>query len=126
MGVARRYNKVTLPLLEVIMVQTDKKSQIQEKLNLALKEIYPMAQKADEQLERLKQDNKGQFSAIFPKGSLFSASANRFLPYLIEVSEDVQSLPEAQSTEQLRQEVQTILGKTQHMYQLLNRFHSIR
>ncbi len=103
---------------------TDKIRIIQEKLNLNLKEIYPLAQKADEQLETLKDQEKGRFSAIFQADSGFTANANRFLPYLIELSEEVRKLPQIE-VEAFNTELQTILEKIQKMHLILNRFHAI-
>ena len=98
---------------------------VQEKLNDNLRDIYPLAQKADEQLEQLKEDNKGQFSAIFQKDSGFSAEANRFLPYLIELSEGVQSLKEYED-DQLSGQLQQLVSKIQLMHQMLAKFHAIQ
>lgn len=98
---------------------------IQEKLNDNLKDIYPLAQKADEQLEQLKEENKGKFAAIFQQDSGFSARSDRFLPYLIEISEGVQELKECEQN-QLSVELQQLLGKIQLMHQVLAKFHSIK
>lgn len=107
------------------MSQPDKNQLIQDKLNLSLKEIYPLAQKADEQLERLKSEKKGNFSAIFQTDSGFQAQSNRFLPYLIELSEDVRKLPDSESSE-FADTLQVTLGKIKEMHLILNRFHAIQ
>ena len=104
---------------------TNTKAQVlQEKLNESLKEIYTMALKADEQIEQYKQEDQGKFSAIFQKGSGFTAHADHFLPYLIEVSEDVQALDDA-SEDELPARLQPILHKIQLMSQVLQQFHAI-
>ena len=97
---------------------------VQEKLNNNLKDIYPLAQKADEHLEQLKEEDKGKFVAIFQQESGFTARANRFLPYLIELSEEIQALPELPEA-QLAQQLQALVGKIQLMHQVLGKFHSI-
>ena len=97
---------------------------IQEKLNNNLKDIYLLAQKADEQLEQLKEEDKGKFAAIFQQESGFQARANRFLPYLIELSEEIQALPELPEAE-LPQQLQTLVSKIQLMHQVLGKFHAI-
>ena len=107
------------------MSQADQIRTIQEKLNLSLKEIYPLAQKADEQLERLKDEEKGKFSAIFQPESGFKAESNRFLPYLIELSEEVRKLADIDANA-FKKELEAILGKIQKMHLILNRFHAIK
>ena len=97
---------------------------IQEKLNNNLKDIYPLAQKADEQLEQLKKEDKGKFAAIFQQDSGFGARANRFLPYLIELSEEVQALPEQPEAE-LPLQLQKLVGKIQLMHKVLGQLHAI-
>ena len=111
------------------MSQTDKTKVLQEKLNLNLREIYPLAQKADEQLEQLKIAEKGKFSAIFQPDAGFKAQSNRFLPYLIELSDDVKKLADSAQDglpAELQGELQSILGKIQKMLLILNRFHAIK
>ncbi|OED51019.1 hypothetical protein ACH42_00185 [Endozoicomonas sp. (ex Bugula neritina AB1)] len=95
---------------------------IQDKLNLSLKEIYPLAQKADEQLEQLKEEEKGKFSAIFQPDSGFKAQSNRFLPYLIELSEEVRALSDTEA-DGFSGALQILLGKIKKMHLILNRFH---
>ena len=97
---------------------------VQEKLNNNLKDIYPLAQKADEQLEQLKEEDKGKFVAIFPQDSGFNVRANRFLPYLIELSEDIQALPELPEPD-LPQQLQKLAGKIQLMHKILGKFHTL-
>lgn len=97
---------------------------IQEKLNNNLKDIYPLAQKADEQLEQLKEEDKGRFAAIFQQDSGFEARANRFLPYLIELSEDIQALPELPEAD-LPKQLQKLVTKIQLMHKVLAQFHTI-
>ena len=97
---------------------------VQEKLNNNLKDIYPLAQKADEQLEQLKEENKGKFAAIFQQDSGFTARSNRFLPYLIELSEEIQALPEC-PTSDLQQQLQSLAARIQLMHKVLGKFHAI-
>ena len=97
---------------------------IQEKLNNNLKDIYPLAQTADEQLEQLSQNNKGQFSAIFQPTSGFYADSNRFLPYLVELSEGVQEIPQC-NEDALPQHLQHLVSKIRLMHKMLNQFHSV-
>ena len=107
------------------MSQTAKIEQIQTHLTGALKELYPLAMKADEQLEALQQDNKGKFSAIFQKEAGFVAEANRFLPYLVELNDEIQSL-KIMAAENQQPKINSVLKKIQEMHLVLNQFHNIK
>ena len=98
---------------------------LQAKLTLGLKDIYQIALEADEQLERLESDEKGNFAAIFQTDSGFTVNANRFLPYLIELNDEIQSLAIMAPENQIPK-VHVILKKIKLMHETLNRFHSIR
>ena len=98
---------------------------IQAKLIANLKDLYPLAQKADEQLEILKKEKKGRFTAIFQQEAGFTTESNRFLPYLIELSDETQSLPMMESVNQLAK-IQEMVKKIQMMHQVLGQFHSIK
>ncbi|AMO56690.1 hypothetical protein [Endozoicomonas montiporae] len=106
------------------MTTKTKAQALQEKLNESLKEIYTLALRADEQIEQYKNDDQGKFSAIFQKDSGFNVHADHFLPYLIEVSEDVQALDDVNEDE-LTAKLQPILNKIQLMSQVLQQFHAI-
>lgn len=99
--------------------------EIQDKLTLTLKDIYTLALSADEQLEILQKEEKGKFSAIFQQDAGFSASANRFLPYLIELNEEIQSLP-IMEPENQKDKIQGIMKKMRMIHEVLARFHSIK
>ncbi len=98
---------------------------IHKRIEDNLKEILPYAQKADEILQSLKQENKGRFSAIFPKHSLFTTQAVQFLPYLEEVSEDLKKLPEAQDPA-FETLLTDLLKKIELLHQVLGSFHEIQ
>ncbi|MCL6268811.1 hypothetical protein M3P05_02455 [Sansalvadorimonas sp. 2012CJ34-2] len=97
---------------------------IQTKLTASLKDLYTKSQKADEILESLQKDKKGNFTAIFQQDSGFNARANRFLPYLVELSDEVQSLPIMESENQVPK-IQQILIKIKLMHEVLSQFHSL-
>ncbi|WOH37006.1 hypothetical protein RI844_16790 [Thalassotalea fonticola] len=44
---------------------------------------------ADSALAQLKEDKQGNFSAIFPKGSVFKCTAMTFQPYIEEVADEL-------------------------------------
>ncbi|MCW7552388.1 hypothetical protein NX722_06955 [Endozoicomonas gorgoniicola] len=106
------------------MTPNTKALALQEKLNESLKEIYTLSLRADEQIEQYKKDDQGKFSAIFQKDSGFNVQADHFLPYLIEVSEDVQALADARD-EELPARLQPVLHKIQLMSEVLQKFHEI-
>ncbi|MRI34664.1 hypothetical protein EOPP23_16900 [Endozoicomonas sp. OPT23] len=107
------------------MSQAANIEQIQARLVEALKELYPLAMNADEQLEVLQGEDKGKFSAIFQKDSEFTVEANRFLPYLIELNDEIQSLKIMEEQNQ-QNKIKQILIKIQEMHKVLTHFHSIK
>jgi anion-transporting ArsA/GET3 family ATPase len=107
------------------MTQSLNIQEIQTKLTQSLKDLYQLALNADEQLEQLKNDEKGKFSAIFQKDSGFMAEANRFLPYLIELNDEIRSLP-IMDAENQPPKIQAIVKRIKMMHEVLAQFHSIR
>ncbi len=98
---------------------------IHKRIEDNLKEILPFAQKADEILLALKEENKGRFSAIFPKHSLFNVQATRFLPYLEEVNTDLEKLPQPQDAA-FEVLLTDLLRKIELLHQVLASFHEIQ
>lgn len=99
---------------------------IHQRIEDALKVMLPFAAQADEILDDLKQEQKGNFSAIFPKHSLFKTVAVRFLPYMEELDQDLKNLPEDvqdPAFEPLLTDLMKKLETTQHV---LNSFHELR
>ncbi len=96
------------------------------KLTDNLKAMYPVAQQADEQLELLKKENKGRFSAIFPKDAVFQAHSDRFLPYMVEVAEELTELGKVEDNRAYTQALNTLLFKIRHMNEVLTQFHAIK
>ncbi len=98
---------------------------IHKRIEDNLKEILPFAQKADEILLSLKEENKGRFSAIFPKHSLFNVQATLFLPYLEEVNADLEKLPQPQDLA-FETLLTDLLRKIELLHQVLASFHEIQ
>ena len=107
------------------MLQTDQVQSIQAKLTESLKKIYSLALKADERLEVLNKANVGKFSSIFQDCSGFSSRSNRFLPYLVELSDEVKVLSLVEAENQ-GAKIKDILGKIKLMHQVLIKFHAIK
>ncbi|NVK23294.1 MAG: prephenate dehydrogenase [Gammaproteobacteria bacterium] len=61
-------------------------------LEINLKELYRKAIDADNQLNELKKQGHGKFSAVFADSGLFSVQADKFMPYLEETAEDILNL----------------------------------
>ena len=99
--------------------------QVIEKITGNLKALYPLAQAADEQLDILKKQNKGKFTAIFQKDSVFTAHSDRFLPYMVEVAEQLASLRKLDGNS-YNQQLKELLYKIQQMHQVLQQFHAIK
>ena len=98
---------------------------INQRIEEALKAIVPFALQADEILDGLSQDNKAKFKAIFPEDSIFTASGNRFLPYMEEIDNDFKALPEQQDP--AYETLLTRLVKKMEAIQLiLQSFHQLR
>lgn len=98
---------------------------INQRIEEALKAIVPFALQADEILDGLSQDNKAKFKAIFPEDSLFTATGNRFLPYMEEIDVDFKALPDQQDA--AYEVLLTSLVKKMEAIQLvLQSFHQLR
>jgi len=99
---------------------------IHQRIEEALKVMVPFSIQADEILDSLKEENKGNFSSIFPKHSLFKTVAVRFLPYMEELDQDFKNLPtdiQDPAFEPLLTDIMKKLETTQHV---LNSFHELR
>ncbi len=109
--------------VETGISQTTREAVIQ-KLTDALKVLYPLALRADEELEMLKKQNKGRFSAIFQKGTPFSAESDRFLPYMVEAANDLTTMMKVDDKD-YAEHLKKLMQKIQLMHQVLQQFHTI-
>lgn len=98
---------------------------IKNRITDTLKELAAKSLAADEILESLKHDNKGRFSLIFPKHSVFKATATRFLPYIEEVDAELAQLP-ARTDSNFQPALQALMKKLAMLHELLNVFHEIK
>ncbi|MFT4924288.1 MAG: primosomal protein N'' [Phenylobacterium sp.] len=60
-------------------------------LDNSIKDIYHKAIDADKQILELKKQGMAKFNSIFPEQSLFNATGNRFIPYVSELSADIET-----------------------------------
>lgn len=86
-----------------------------------IQEIYRKALDADAQLNELKKQGMGKFSAIFEQNSLFNCNEKSFLPYVAELTEDIAKFRESEDQQQLT----TILKKMELLYQVLGSMKNI-
>lgn len=101
-------------------------SVIHQRIEDALKVMVPFASQADDILNALKQENKGNFSAIFPKHSLFRTVALRFLPYMEELDQDLKALPTDMQDPAFEPLLTDLMKKLETTQQVLNSFHELR
>jgi hypothetical protein len=99
---------------------------IHQRIEEALKIMVPFSIQADEALDQLKQDQKANFSAIFPKHSLFKTVDTRFLPYMEELDNDLLNLPQDMQDPAFEPLLTDILKKLETTQQVLNSFHELR
>lgn len=99
---------------------------IHQRIEDALKVMVPFSVQADEILDELKQEQKGNFSAIFPKHSLFKTVAVRFLPYMEELDQDLKNLPTDFQDPAFEPLLTDLMKKLETTQQVLNSFHELR
>lgn len=95
------------------------------KITDSLKALYPLAQSADEQLDILKKQNKGKFSVIFPKDTLFTAESDRFLPYMVEIANELTALLKVKNDVYVEC-LTRLMRKIHLMHDVLEKFHMIK
>ena len=98
---------------------------IHQRIEDALKHMVPFSIQADEVLDDLSKDKKANFSAIFPKHSLFKTESRRFLPYMEEIDQDLKLLPDIQDSA-FEPLLTDLMKKLETMQQVLNSFHELR
>jgi primosomal protein N'' len=59
-------------------------------LDNSIQDIYRKAVDADENIIALKKQGMAKFSSIFPQQSLFNTTGNAFIPYVSELSDDIE------------------------------------
>lgn len=99
---------------------------IHQRIEETLKIMVPFALQADEILNELSKEQKGNFSAIFPKHSLFKTVAIRFLPYMEELDQDFKNLPTDLQDPAFEPLLTELMKKLETTQQVLNSFHELR
>ncbi len=107
-------NDITPAIREVVV----------EKLTTNLKTLYPLAQRADEELDILRKQNKGKFQAVFHQDSPFETKADSFLPYMVEVAGELSALMSVADAE-YKSKLKVLMHKVQLLNGVLAQFHAI-
>ena len=76
----------TIDRIQIVM------NKVLASLNENMQMIYRKAVDADNALDKLQSDGTGKFAAIFPEESIFTIKSRRFLPYVQEVTNDIETL----------------------------------
>ena len=94
---------------------------IHEQLQETMQTLHRRAIDADQSLDRLQQNKKGKFQAVFADDSPFSTSAKRFSPYVQEVASDWQALKDMPQDE-AKAALPLLVKKIELMLTTLNQF----
>ncbi|MEM0912535.1 MAG: hypothetical protein AAGJ37_16280 [Pseudomonadota bacterium] len=81
-----------LPAIINIDLDSNVMNKVLSSLNENLQMIYRKAVDADNALDALQTSGNGKFTAIFPDDTVFNAKSKRFLPYVQEVTNDIEGL----------------------------------
>jgi len=83
--------------------------------------IYRKSIDADHVINRLKQDGKGKFSAIFSEDAGFTTSSRLFNPYVEELANEVLAL-EQKDQVAVKEQLPNLVRKIELMLKTLNQF----
>ena len=91
-----------------------------------LKELYRKAMDADSQLNELKKQGHAKFETVFKDSQLFTAKADKFMPYLEEVAEQILNIKNAEKTvTEQQQEIETVVKKLHLLHTTLANFKGV-
>lgn len=90
-----------------------------------LKELYRKAIDADAQINTLKKQGHGKFTAIFTDETLFDLKADKFMPYLEQTAEQILKLKESElSAQDSQQEIELIVKKLHLLHTTISEFRA--
>lgn len=95
--------------------------QISQHLKNNLKDLYRQALDADERLDAVTKEGLGHHDAVLQANQGFRCDSKRFMPYLQEVSEDVEALANLAEGE-FEAGVQNVVKKLQTLHTTLAKF----
>lgn len=88
-----------------------------------LKDLYRKAIDADDKINHLKKQGHGKFEAIFNKEQGFKTSANKFMPYLEEVAENILKIKESgQPAEQQQADIEKVVKQLHLLHSTIANF----
>jgi hypothetical protein len=92
-----------------------------QSLKQNLKVIYRKAVDADNRLKKLQQSGLGKHGKIFVEEAGFTVESRLFLPYVQELSDDIEALEEL-AEEELQAALVPVVKKIEHMHLTLTTF----
>lgn len=98
--------------------------QVFEALQENIRQIYRKSVDADHNLDQLRKQDKGKFTAIFNQEQGFETQANRFQPYAEELGRDLLSLQQDPSEQNLQASLPKLVNKIEIQLQMLKVFKS--
>ena len=88
-----------------------------------LKELYRKAVDADNQINELKKQGHGKFTAIFLDQNIFEIKSDKFMPYLEHTAEQILKLKESsRPVAENQQEIEAIVKKLHLLHTTLAEF----
>lgn len=81
-----------------------------------MQEIYRKAVDADSYINQLKKQGMAKFASVFPNQSLFNCSGSAFMPYVSELSEDIEQFKQTPNDES---QLTLILKKMEQLHKVL-------
>ncbi len=93
-----------------------------QSLKQNLKVIYRKAVDADNRLRQMQQSGLGKHGRIFVEAAGFKIESRSFLPYVQELSDDIEALEQLESDEQ-QMALANVVKKIEHMHVTLATFN---
>lgn len=96
--------------------------QIIKHIDQNMQDIYRKAVDADEKLNNLKKQGMAKFSSIFEQQDLFACQQNQFMPYVVELADDICTFKENQQDQAL---LILITKKLEQLHKILLAFKQV-
>lgn len=97
---------------------------VTEKLNDIIKGLYHNAVEADQQLVALRNKGQAKFSQVLSNDSLFITHADHFMPYVAELSEDLEIVSTA-SEQEYQRLLARLVNKIKQLTDTLTQFMAV-
>ena len=96
--------------------------QIIKHIDQNMQDIYRKAVDADEKLTALKKQGMAKFTSIFEQQNLFKCQQNQFMPYVVELADDICTFKE---NPQDRELLVLITKKLEQLHKILLAFKQV-